>query len=251
MLVMLRKTYILSIIAVFLFAISACSEDEPVNPSVRSEERAGLKIMPLGASRVEGARPFFESYRYELWKLMVDENWEFDFIGTVEDDASYPTYNNIRFDVDHEGRGGWTSGQILSGVEGWIERAGTPDIVLFSSPGGNDALQGLNYDQALENINAIIDIIQRANPSATIIIEQLAPGQSEIMTGDLLNYFIRMQSDVVTIAENQTTSTSAVIAVDMFTGFSDSLLADDVHYNEAGAAFIAERYLSALAPYFD
>lgn len=60
-----------------------------------------------------------------------------------------------------------------------------------------------------------------------------------------------MQSDVVTIAENQTTSTSAVIAVDMFTAFSDSLLADDVHYNEAGAVFIAERYLSALAPYFD
>lgn len=30
-----------------------------------------------------------------------------------------------------------------------------------------------------------------------------------------------------------------VVAVDMFAGFSDELLADDVHYNEVGARFIA------------
>ena len=34
------------------------------------------KILPLGASRVEGARPDFESYRYELWKLLEEGGWE-------------------------------------------------------------------------------------------------------------------------------------------------------------------------------
>ena len=32
----------------------------------------------------------------------------------------------------------------------------------------------------------------------------------------------------------------------MYTGFNDSLLADDVHYNEDGAKFIAERYFDVL-----
>lgn len=42
------------------------------------------------------------------------------------------------------------------------------------------------------------------------------------------------------------TSTSQVIAVDMFTGFNDSMLADDVHCNESGAEFIASRYYNIL-----
>ena len=32
----------------------------------------------------------------------------------------------------------------------------------------------------------------------------------------------------------------------MFTGFNDSLMADDVHYNKAGAEFIANRYYNVL-----
>jgi lysophospholipase L1-like esterase len=32
----------------------------------------------------------------------------------------------------------------------------------------------------------------------------------------------------------------------MFTDFNDNLLADDVHYNQAGAEFIATRYYNKL-----
>ncbi|MFK8161108.1 MAG: hypothetical protein AB8H12_01485, partial [Lewinella sp.] len=54
------------------------------------------------------------------------------------------------------------------------------------------------------------------------------------------------RQDVLTIATDQTTTNSQVIAVDMFTGFNDSHLADEVHYNEAGAEFIAIRYYNVL-----
>jgi hypothetical protein len=37
-----------------------------------------------------------------------------------------------------------------------------------------------------------------------------------------------------------------VIVVDMATGFTDIFLADEIHYNEAGAEFIANRYYEAL-----
>ena len=237
----------------FLFFITlACDDaDQGMAPSEQTPSNSINKIMPLGASRVEGARPDFESYRYELWKLLLDNNYEFDFIGTRDDEDSYPSYAGMNFDLDHEGRGGWTSGQILSGVESWVDAAGTPDIVLFSSPGGNDALTGQSYEQAIANINAIIDILQNANPNVTILIEQLAPGQSEIMRGQLATFFEKMQQDVSIIATEQTTSISKVIPVDMATGFNDNLLADDVHYNEAGAKFIADRYYEVLTTFLE
>ena len=231
-------------IGVSILFISACSKDEDV--SIGSQSNSINKILPLGASRVEGARPQYESYRYELWKDLTENNWTFDFIGTQSDNASYPSLANEDFDIDHEGRGGWTSGQILDGLNGWLSETGSPDIVLLSSPGGNDALEGLPYEDAVENINSIIDVLQADNPNVTIIIEQMAPGRTDVMTSELSSYFSQMQQEVLNIATNQSTSTSQVIAVDMFTGFNDSMLADDVHYNESGAEFIATRYYNEL-----
>jgi lysophospholipase L1-like esterase len=238
---MTKKLYFL-LFLLFLGLISCGEEDTPVV----IPETSLNTIMPLGASRVAGNRPAYESYRYELWKRLEDGEWEFDFIGTVDDRASYPAYSGMEFDVDHEGRGGWTSGQILAGIEGWLEEAGTPDIVLFSSPGGNDALQGLSFDNALDNVNEIIDIIQSTNPNVTIIIEQMAPGQSFFIPDQIADYFDQIREDIENIAAAQTTSTSKVLTVDMATGFMDSFLADLVHYNEAGARFIAERYYNVL-----
>lgn len=235
---------ILLVLGISLVIFNACDKDDNINPKPQSNSIN--KIFPLGASRVEGARPEYESFRFELWKDLIDGGWTFDYIGTQSDNASYPPFDNETFDIDHEGRGGWTSGQILDGLNGWLTEAGTPDIVLFSSPAGNDALEGLPYEDAVENINNIIDIIQAKNPNVTIIIEQMAPGRSDIMTSELTSFFDQIQQEVLTIASNQSTSTSQVIAVDMFTSFNDSLLADDVHYNEAGAEFIADRYYNVL-----
>jgi lysophospholipase L1-like esterase len=240
----MKLTVKILILGISFMMFNACDENDDENPKPQSNSIN--KILPLGASRVEGARPDYESFRYELWKDLIDGGWTFDFIGTQSDYASYPSYSGNDFDIDHEGRGGWTSGQILSGLENWLNETDSPDIVLFSSPGGNDALEELPYEEAVENINAIIDIIQANNPNVTIIIEQMAPGRSDIMTPELTEFFEQMQQEVPSIATNQSTSTSQVIAVDMFTDFNDNLLADDVHYNQAGAEFIATRYYNKL-----
>ncbi|MGL1935039.1 MAG: hypothetical protein OCD01_08465 [Fibrobacterales bacterium] len=204
------------------------------------------KILPLGASRVEGDRPVFESFRYQLWKALIENNWTFDFIGTQTDRASYPSVNGNSFDGDHEGRSGWTSEQILNGLTGWLSQIDTPDIVLFSSPGGNDGILGLPYAETIANINSIIDVLQAGNQNVTIVIEQMAPGQSYIMTLERSYYIIKLQQDVVTIAAEQSTALSQVITVNMYTDFTDALLADYIHYNEAGATFIANRYYDVL-----
>lgn len=242
----MKTLNILLLIGLSFVMLFACKKDEEATPESKPQSTSNNKILPLGASRVEGARPEYESYRYELWKDLKEGEWTFDFIGTQSDEASYPIFEGESFDIDHEGRGGWTSGQILNGLNGWLSQTGSPDIVLFSSPGGNDILNGLDYDQAITNINAIIDALQTNNPNVTILIEQPAPGHTDFMTAEFIEVFDQLQQDVLTIASELSTAESHVIAIDMFTGFTDNYLADDVHYNEAGATFIAERYYSEL-----
>ena len=74
---------------IILLIIFSCNNENVITPI---ETTAPLsvtttKIMSLGASRVEGDRPNYESYRYELWKLLIDGNWNFDYVGTQSDNA--------------------------------------------------------------------------------------------------------------------------------------------------------------------
>lgn len=239
----LKKT--INFLSLFLIiTLTACSDDnEPNEIPQKPISNSINKILPLGASRVEGHVTDFESYRYELWKLLNDESWEFDFIGTQSDPKTYPNKN---FDIDHEGRSGWTSGQIVAELDNWLNQVGAPDIVLFSSPGGNDALLNFPYETILNNINQIIDTLQTKNSNVTIIIEQLAPVRSTEMTPELMILFNQIQKDIITIANNQTTSNSKVIAVDIASGFKDSFYSDNIHYNSLGAQFVANQYYSVL-----
>ncbi|MEO0525899.1 MAG: hypothetical protein AAFZ89_01665 [Bacteroidota bacterium] len=247
---LLKKSLNRIILLTLLCGITACSNDDNSNTTTDTNTNSvpstsANKIMPLGASRVAGARPEYESYRYDLWKLLIDDGYDFDFIGTETDNATYPDFNGLRFDTDHEGRGGITSSGILAEIDVWLRDLGTiPDIVLFSSPGGNDGID--DYARTISNINAIIDAIQAVNPNVTIFLELPAPPLSNEQTQEFLDFYNRALQDIPMLAQQQTTSTSNVLTVDMMTGFNDSFLADDVHYNLAGAAFIANRYYDVL-----
>ena len=251
---MFTKLPNLLFISFVLLLFLSCSKDDDEEriADVCKTLETGTTIMPLGASRVQGFPPFFESYRYDLWKDLLDGGWEFDFVGTNEDIVVYAEYKNYCFDNDHEGRSGWTAAKIDENIDTWLDQSKTPDIVLFSSPGGNDILNGGDVADALVHVNSIIDKIQAHSPNVTILIEQLAPGKTAYMNEEgLTAIFSQMKTIIGEIAQNQTTATSKVVAVDMATGFSDDFLADDIHYNKAGAAFIAERYYDALVPFLE
>lgn len=234
-----------------MIAVVLLGSCESVSDSGGGSQSTSTTIMPLGASRVEGNRPEYESFRYPLWERLVESGRDVDFVGTRYDGVPYPDVNTVGFDRDHQGSAGWTSGQIREALPGWLEEVGAPDIVLFSSPGGNDALEELPFDDAVANVNAIIDQIQETDPNVTIVIEQMAPAKSNLMVGDLADFFEQIRQEVSTIASAQTTGSSRVLAVDMFSDFSDDLLADDVHYNQAGANFVADRYFDVLEDVFE
>ena len=210
------------------------------------------KIMILGDSRVEGNRPDYESFRYELWKNLLDNGWAFDFVGTNYDNAKYPKHLGQFFDRNHEGHGGFRVDQILDGLEYYIDEAGVPSIVIFGGVGGNDALQGQSTALILSNTNAVIDYLQNVNPNITIFIDQLPPARSTVMTSTLWAQLDGIHNGILALATAQTTASSKVVAVDCFTGFDDSYLeeGDDSHYNETGAKWVADRWDAAMDAFY-
>ena len=191
----------------------------------------------------------YESYRYELWKKCVQNNFQIDFIGQQFDDGTYPNFMGISFDRDHEGIGGIESEGVLNNIEEVLLQTNVLDAVLLCV-GGNDLLGGDDPQTVIDNIALIIDEIQNRFPNITIFLEQIAPGNNETMTNDLslkLSEFNDLIYQTATAYSNQNTS---VIAVDMNTNFTVNLLADDVHYNQDGAVFVAEQYFSSISTVF-
>ena len=155
----------------------------------------------------------------------------------------------VSFDRDHEGIGGIESEGVLNNIEEVLLQTNDLDAVLLCV-GGNDLLGGDDPQTVIDNIALIIDEIQNQFPNIIIFLEQIAPGNNETMTNDLslkLSEFNDLIYQTATAYSNQNTS---VIAVDMNTNFTVNLLADDVHYNQDGAVFIAEQYFSSISTVF-
>ena len=192
----------------------------------------------------------YESYRYELWKICISNNYNIDFVGMQYDDGNYPDFNGFSFDRDHEGIGGIETEGVLDNIDEVLQQVNDFNIVLLCI-GGNDLLNGIDDPQtAIDNIHLIIDAIQNAHPDVTIFIEKIAPGNNEIMTPEFQLKLDEFNQLIAALAPIQTNANSDVIVVDMYTGFTENLLADDVHYNQEGALFIAERYFNAISSSF-
>ncbi|MEL6864769.1 MAG: GDSL-type esterase/lipase family protein [Bacteroidota bacterium] len=239
---MLKLNLSLSLLLCLLI-FNACDDEDQDCPNVVNE--GAIRILPLGDSRVEGARPDFESYRYELWKQLIDSSWNVDFVGTRKDGANYEKHKGNCFDKDHEGTGGAVSADILQTVQ-QIAASDAPQAVLLGV-GGNDLLDAnLSPEQVLGNIRQIIDQLQSLNPEVTIFLEQIAPGKSAFMRPEWTNAFNAYNAGIPGVASEKSTDRSAIIVINMAAGWTDALLADDVHYNVQGAQLVAERYFEAM-----
>ena len=217
-----RISKLLILISIFTTIISSCKKDD------------------------EEENDFFESYRYELWKNLIDNNYNFDFVGRQKDYGNYEEYSGQEFDNDHEGGGGFESEDVLANIDEVLAAISSPDIVLLSI-GGNDLLDGGNPpSEPISNIVQLVEKLQTHNSNVTIFLEQIAPANSETMTSSLTNNINDFNSQIISIADSLSTNTSKVIALDMNTNFNESYLADAVHYNEAGAKFIADIYFGGI-----
>lgn len=206
-----------------------------------------VKILPLGDSRVEGASPLFESYRYPLWKLLVNADWNFDFIGTRTELTVRPPLKNYCYDNDHEGTSGDKTVDVLNLLEN-VTFSDTPDVILLCI-GGNDLNQGSTVEETISRIHQIIDKLQVLNPNVIIFLEQIAPGRSDMMTPANVAGLNMFHQQILEVANTQTEGNSKVYPINMAENWGDNYMADPLHYNDLGAKVVAERYFSALEEY--
>ena len=248
-LIMIQKPAILTLLLFMMASLACDSTSDDVDPPLSEGE---ISILPLGDSRVAGLRPLFESYRYELWKNLLEQNADIDLVGPETDNARYPDFMDRTFDNDHAGIGGNTTTDVLERLDNVLRSMPEPPQIVLLGIGGNDLLQGMDAGEVINNMHTIIDRLQANNPGVIIIVEQIAPGTSEFMaTEGLRPIFDAFNAAIPTLASEQSDATSRVIPVDMSTNWTDEYLADEVHYNEAGAKVVADRYFAVMEEVLD
>lgn len=243
-----RLTYLL--LALIITAFS-CSENNPIATPDDSiaDCTTFTKLLCIGDSRVEGFHPIHESYRYPLWKLFIDNNNCVDFIGSRLDVfAPYDNYKGETFDLDHLAQGGAYTSDILLMLQ--EEATGLqPDIVLLGI-GGNDLNDMVNtVDQTVLNIELIINSVRNLNPNTVVLVEQIAPARSDLMTPSRQDTLDMFNAKIANLANLRTTVSSPVITINMGSGWNDGYMADQLHYNVVGSELIANRYYGVLKDY--
>ena len=224
-----------------LFFIACSEEPAPDDCPPGANSSSTLNIMPLGDSRVQGASPEFESYRYELWRIFLQNDREVNFIGSRKDEAAYERVRGFCFDKDHEGTGGATTLDVLRTLDE-IRLDEIPQIVLLGI-GGNDLLDGGRQPgEVIASIRQILDRLRSAYPGVKVYLEQIAPGRSDFMTPAIFETFELFNLGVAELGS----SYEDVTVVDMALDWNDGYLADEVHYNQAGAKVVAMRYYAAI-----
>jgi len=218
------------------------------------------RILPLGDS-ITQAEANRASYRYPLWKMLVDSEIEFDFVGSLrkhqdrftQGTPPHPDYKGRSFDKDHEGHFGWNTEGIIHGrdvdngsgkgkLRQWI-KGYDADIVLMHL-GTNDAFNRQSNESTVKDMKKIIRILRRDNPDVTILLAKVTPvdyrpGNAEAV--ESLNQAIPQ------VAGDMHTERSPVILVDHFSGFDpDEHTYDGVHPNEAGEKLMAQRWFDAI-----
>lgn len=217
-------------------------------------------ILPLGDS-ITQAEVNRASYRYPLWKMLVDSELEFDFVGSLEKQQDryskgtppQPDYRGQSFDRDHEGHFGWNTDEIIKGrdfdngsgsgkLAEWV-KGYEADIVLLHL-GTNDAFNRQSNASTVTELKEIIRILRQDNPEVIVLLAKLIPAQHKPGNAQAV---ASLNEAIPQVEEDMNSERSPVILVDHFSGFdAESETYDGVHPNPAGEQKMAKRWFDAI-----
>lgn len=220
-----------------------------------------ISIVALGDS-ITHADNGRNSYRRDLWNLLVEAGYPVDFVGTQNTTQGRQPFPDSNFDPDHEARWGWRTDEILNGrpsvpdsgkLSDWLTQY-TPDVALVHL-GSNDAFQGNSAKSTIEELRQVIQILRADNPNVTIFLAQIISvvnRVSPVRDQTRNERVMELNALIPALVESEDSAESPVILVDQFTGFdavADNY--DGVHPNLEGEAKMAARWFEALDPYLD
>lgn len=254
LLVRLRKQAYL-FVPFLLFGFEAQSQSQPI------------RIMSLGNSITQGNKEL-QSYRYPLWKKLIDEGINFEFVGSQTENYTgnppFQEYNGQSFSNRNEGHWGWRADEILNGRDGnniakWAE-AHKPDFVLLHL-GTNDLFQKQSIESTLDDLRGIVGVLREKNPAVNIFLAQLIPADPdnkdlEDISKEIPLFNEQLPTLVASLNSDSRYPDSQVILVDQNSGFNpaqnpnaiagqgDSY--DGLHPNRLGEEKMAQVWLEAI-----
>ena len=218
--------------------------------SCNADTNKKIKILPLGDS-ITGASKYKVSYRYPLWKKLVDAGKPFEFIGSqkkLKGNAGrieWASYKGFSFSPANESHSGWRTDQILNGLgsqkglEHWIKGL-HPDIALIHL-GTNDVHQRQTPESTRDEVEQVITKLRANTPKIKIILASIIP----MKTDKNVPYLNKL---LVQLSKKLNRPNSPVISVDMYSGFSihTHMQKDQIHPNVKGEEIMAQRWFNAL-----
>jgi len=213
-----------------------------------------IKILPLGDS-ITCASKYKLSYRYPLWKHLVDANKQIEFVGSQfykgnGGRVGWETYKDLPFTPANEGHSGWRADQILNGLENGKEKglntwlsSYSPDIALIHL-GTNDMYQKQTPESTRDEIEQIITKLRGNNPTVKVLLASVIPMRTDAS-------IVRLNQLLAQLALKLNQPSSPVVSVDMYTGFSleADMQTDKIHPNASGEKKMAKRWFDALIKY--
>ena len=211
-------------------------------------------------------------YRWHLFRKLVDAGAKFTCVGSINTnytaDSQYPGWRGFQFGRSTEGHFGWRAYQIRGTSAGpstynrgtgnitqWIDpKLGgyVPDTVTLMI-GINDFADGRTPTQVRDDVAAIIDTLQGANPKVRIhLLELLHVGSAHALY-PALNTTVDTYNNTFlpALAAAKTNANSLVTLVPMSNDVTGGFIANDmthdnVHPNSRGEVFIAGRIAAAM-----
>ena len=207
---------------------------------------AQVRILPLGDSITYRAnKPFPQpNYRYELWKRLIDREFDFEYVGNLTDtydpdgNTVYQDYEGLQFDRTNEGHRGNRYPEINAKLQDGRLNNYTADVALVFL-GANDVRSNANFtvEQIVANARQTIQLLRGDNPNMTIFMGLIYNMGGKVSVSDLNVGISEM------VAEEDSTQ-SRVVTVDFFN--KGVGLSDGVHPSWSGGRRMAEIWEEAL-----
>ncbi len=197
-----------------------------------------ISIMLLGDSITQSTHAHY-SYRYFLWKKLLDSNVNFDFVGSMTTNyggnPQWPDYLGKTFDSDHESHWGLRADEVFNILK---QKPHKPDIVLVHL-GTNDEIQGHSTTSTINDLRNIVTNLRQKNPHVTIFLAKIIPYRSTLNP--------TLNNSLASLVAELNTVNSPVILVDQQSGFDvNTDTFDRVHPSLSGEQKIADRWYDAI-----
>lgn len=242
------------LISIFLITLVclSCKNSEDSNKSTSEDStsvvtntsgQGGMKILPLGNSITH-----LYTYRYRLWKKLLDAQYSHEFIGLETDGGpTYEDYLGQKFSNIHQSQSGITTTEVAEELSEWLSQLDAPDMALIHL-GTNDAEGIYLQESSLANVESamrnIIEQLRTKNAQVKIFLALIIPLNTEFPTQN--DQVPEINKIWAALAQELSTESSPIITVDCNTGFTLEDLVDPWHPNEQGSEKIAQAFSDAI-----